>query len=134
MVNDLTVQQELFSQEIAKGNNNQSACYRIAYPSSLSWKDSTVHSKASILMTNGKVMARIAGLQATVEKHVLYTMEEHYKELEECRQLAITKEDISNTIKATELKGKATGKYKEQIGIDMTVKQIIVNVVVGGKK
>jgi hypothetical protein len=57
----LTPQQEKFAQGIAAGLS-QSAAYRAAYPASLKWKDDSVHNKASALMRNALVQARVEKL------------------------------------------------------------------------
>lgn len=58
----LTAKQEKFAQEfILKGIASEA--YRIAYPTSLKWPDRTVHSKASLLLSNGKVLARVEELR-----------------------------------------------------------------------
>lgn len=67
----LTQQQERFAQEVASGKS-QAEAYRIAYPRSSQWKQSTVHQKASTLMANRKVLERVAALQrSAAEKSVL---------------------------------------------------------------
>lgn len=58
MARKLTTQQDKFAVEIAKGET-QAGAYRVAYPTSLKWPDSTVYSKASTLAKDGKVRARI---------------------------------------------------------------------------
>lgn len=53
----LTLKQERFVQELIKGKSQREA-YRIAYPGSAKWKESSVDCKASILFSNGKVKER----------------------------------------------------------------------------
>lgn len=59
----LTPRQEAFALELAKGES-QAAAYRIAYPQSRRWKDSSVWPKASAMAKNGKVRARVDELQS----------------------------------------------------------------------
>jgi Terminase small subunit len=54
-------QQEKFAQAIASGLS-QSGAYRKAYPASLKWKDDSVHNKASALMRDARVAARVQEL------------------------------------------------------------------------
>jgi phage terminase small subunit len=61
----LTPQQEKFAQAVASGNNRASA-YREAYPLSKKWKDDSVHNKASALMRNAQVSARVSALQSAI--------------------------------------------------------------------
>lgn len=53
----LTDKQEAFVQELVKGKSQREA-YRIAYPSSIKWKDEIVDQAACRLLKNGKVLAR----------------------------------------------------------------------------
>ena len=65
----LTHKQELFSQLVVK-LNNQSQAYRDAYDVSENIKSSTVWTKSSELMANGKVSARVEELRKKErEKH-----------------------------------------------------------------
>lgn len=61
----LTKQMEKFAQTVASGKN-QATAYREAYPRSTKWKDDSVHNKASALMRNAQVAARVAELQAAI--------------------------------------------------------------------
>jgi phage terminase small subunit len=75
----LTDKQERFAQAIADGMN-QSDAYRTAY-SAAAMLDATIHSKASVLMADGKVAARVGMLkQAIADKH-LWTREDSVKGL-----------------------------------------------------
>lgn len=53
----LTIAQERYAAELVTGKSQREA-YRIAYPSSLNWKDATVDSKASTLFRHEKVRER----------------------------------------------------------------------------
>ena len=55
----LTAKQEAFAQGIADGLG-QADAYRMAYDAD-GMKDSTIYSKASVLMSDGKVTARVTG-------------------------------------------------------------------------
>lgn len=61
----LTPQQEKFARIVAAGKN-QADAYRDAYPRSSTWKDDSVHNKASALMRNAQVSARVSELQAAI--------------------------------------------------------------------
>ena len=67
----LTAKQEKFVQELVKGKNQRQA-YRIAYPSSIKWKDNSVDNKASLLLKNAKVLQRYNELQKKVESRTVY--------------------------------------------------------------
>ena len=61
----LTSQQEKFAQEVASGKS-QSEAYRVAYPKALKWKPATIWNRASALMRNDEVLARVDALRAEI--------------------------------------------------------------------
>lgn len=69
----LTAKQEAFAQAIADGKT-QADAYRSAY-SAAKMKPETVWSKASQLMVDGKVAARVASLKVALESKGLWTRE-----------------------------------------------------------
>jgi hypothetical protein len=75
----LTAKQEAFAQAIADGLG-QADAYRVAYDAE-GMKDSTVYSKASIMMSEGKVKARVAELKAQVAEKQLWSREMSVKAL-----------------------------------------------------
>lgn len=105
---------------------NQSDAYREAYDCS-KMKDATIWNKASALSKDDEVRARIDELKCKVEEKLVYTALESFKKLELAQELALsrknvlTKEDnpdITNFIKAEELKGKMVKLYKDQLEIE----------------
>jgi len=75
----LTAKQEAFAQGIADGLG-QADAYRTAYDAE-GMKDSTIYSKASVLMSDGKVAARVAELKAQVAEKQLWSREMSVKAL-----------------------------------------------------
>ena len=75
----LTPKQEAFAQAIASGMT-QADAYRSAYNAE-NMKDATVWSKASVLMADGKVSARVEELRKGLEKKELWTREMSVKAL-----------------------------------------------------
>ena len=69
----LTPKQESFAQNVASGKT-QADAYRAAF-SAEKMKPETIWSKASILMADGKVTARIAEIKKTLENKQLWTRE-----------------------------------------------------------
>lgn len=69
MARGLTVAQDTFVAELVKGKS-QRAAYRIAYPSSIKWKDSAVDSKASTLFRQAKARERYDELLDIVAKEL----------------------------------------------------------------
>lgn len=76
----LTEAQERFCLEYAK-SGNASASYRIAYPRSLKWKDSSVNCNASQMTSNTKISQRITELRAAVVKQTDMDLERWAKEV-----------------------------------------------------
>ena len=75
----LTAKQEAFAQGIADGLG-QADAYRAAYDAE-GMKDNSIYPKASELMKNGKVSARIAELKAAVQEKQLWSREMSVKAL-----------------------------------------------------
>ena len=68
----LSQQRERFVLEIISGKN-QSEAYRIAYPTSLKWKEAAVWSQASQLMANSKVALRVKELREAAANRATFT-------------------------------------------------------------
>jgi len=82
----LTAKQEAFAQGIADGLG-QGDAYRMAYDAE-GMKDSTVYSKASIMMNDGKIRARVDELKAMVVEKQLWTREMSVKGLIQAYRIA----------------------------------------------
>jgi hypothetical protein len=82
----LTAKQEAFAQAIADGLG-QADAYRIAYDAK-GMKDGTVYSKASIMMSEGKIRARVDELKAQVAEKQLWTREMSVKGLIQAYRIA----------------------------------------------
>lgn len=74
-VSKLTAKQEKYVQGLVAGLSQRKA-YREAYPSSLRWKDETVDSSASKLLTNHKVLTRYNELMDKHKEKALWTRED----------------------------------------------------------
>jgi hypothetical protein len=70
--NELTRQQEIFCQEVAKGET-QTDAYLVAYPKSKNWQREGVWVQASIMMGKEKIQKRIAVLKENTEEDVTWT-------------------------------------------------------------
>lgn len=75
----LTAKQEAFAQGIVDGLG-QGDAYRMAYDAE-GMKDSTIYSKASIMMSKGNIRARIAELKSQVAEKQLWSREMSVKAL-----------------------------------------------------
>jgi hypothetical protein len=71
----LTHQQEAFAQHVASGKS-QAEAYRLAYPKSLKWKPDGVWNKASALMADVRVSARVRELKAELDAKALWKRED----------------------------------------------------------
>jgi hypothetical protein len=83
----LTAKQEAFCQGIADGLG-QADAYRMAYDAE-GMKDNTIYSKASVLMSDGKVAARVAELKSQVAEKQLWTREMSVKGLMTAYRIAL---------------------------------------------
>jgi hypothetical protein len=77
----LTFKQEAFAQAIADGMT-QADAYRSAYDAE-GMADNTIYSKASVLMSDGKVAERVRELKAALSEKVLWTREMSVRALKE---------------------------------------------------
>lgn len=109
----LTPKQEAFAQNVASGMT-QADAYRNSYNAE-NMKPSTVQENASRLMSDSKVSARVAELQAKGAELATLTLAKHLARLEELSRDAQAAEEYNAAIKAEELRGKASGLYTERV-------------------
>jgi hypothetical protein len=83
----LTAKQEAFAQAIADGLG-QADAYRFAYDAE-NMKDATVYPNASRLISNSKVIARVAELKSQVVEKQLWTREMSVKGLMSAYKIAL---------------------------------------------
>lgn len=76
----MTPKREAFAQAVANGKTASDA-YREAFPSSATWKESSIWSKSSTLLANVKVKQRIAELREKLAEKQLWTREDSVKGL-----------------------------------------------------
>jgi len=79
MDHKLTAKQEAFAQAIADGMG-QADAYRIAYDAE-KMSTNNIYSKASVLMSDGKVAERVAQLKAQLQSKQLWSREMSVKAL-----------------------------------------------------
>lgn len=111
----LTPKQERFSL-IYVETGNASEAYRQAYNAE-EMKPETVHRKASELLADGKITARIAELQADHQARHNITVDDLLDELEEARQMAKDNGNSSAMVTATMGKAKLLGLDKQIIDL-----------------
>lgn len=118
----LTPKQERFCQCIVKGMS-QTDAYKEAFDT-LKMKEETIWSNASRLIKNSKVIARVEELKKGIEKELVYSALESFNKLKEIQELALVnqlKPDLTNALKAEELKGKLAGLYVEKKDITANI-------------
>ena len=76
----LTHQQEAFAQAVASGKS-QAEAYRTAYPKSLRWKPDSVWNKASALMADVRVSARVDAIRTEINELGLWSRERSVRAL-----------------------------------------------------
>lgn len=113
-MNTLTYNQEKFCQVYIQ-TGNQSEAYRQAYPKSLKWKPESVNVKASEMMTNVKVSARVKELQNKLEKKHDISKDKIIARLQEIiykqEELGVDKIDLPAMNKAIDTLNKMQGYY-----------------------
>ena len=119
----LTAKQEAFAQGIADGLG-QADAYRMAYDAE-GMKDSTIYSKASVLMSDGKVAARVAELKAQVADKQLWTREMSVKGLMSAYRIALeAKTSTGMTAAVKELNVMHGYNEPTKLQVDMKFKPI----------
>jgi len=111
----LTPKQEKFCHAIIQGHNQSEAC-RLAYGVKKATAK-TINERASRLMANSKVVARVAELQAPAVKKAQRSYEQWLRQVEEVAFVPLEQLDVKtpDKLKALELFGKATGYYHEKL-------------------
>lgn len=116
----LTPKQEKFCQGVAKGLTYSDA-YREAY-NAKKMKTETINNSAFKLLKNGEITARVEELKEKTTSDIKYTIEDSFNNLRKAQELALSRKnplgeanpDLTNFIKAEELKGKLKGLYVEK--------------------
>ena len=103
----LTIKQEAFAHAYVE-TGNASEAYRRAYDTT-NWTDKSVWEKASHLLANSKVRARVDQLRADIRERHTYTVDDLVAELEEAREVAKKNGAAAPMVQATMGKGKLLG-------------------------
>lgn len=109
---NLTIKQEAFAHAYVE-TGNASEAYRRAYDTT-NWTDKSVWEKASHLLANGKVRARVDLLRADIRERHTYTVDDLVAELEEARNIAKENGNPAPMVAATMGKGKLLGLVVEK--------------------
>ena len=133
----LTHKQESFCQEIAKGSTQKDA-YITAYNAE-KMTSKTIDERASVEANKDKVATRIATLTTKIAELVTsataYDIQKHFEELEDIRELAVEKNQLSTAGKMVELKGKSAGLYVDKSVLVADIKgDINVTILAAGRR
>ncbi len=119
MSNRLTDKQEAFVQAMLVPNTSQRAAYKKAYPN-INMKESTIDSKASILMKSDKVKARFddlkGKLRAKAEEEGILTAADVLKKVHDII-LRNERADDKTALKALETYGKSLGIWIDTVEV-----------------
>jgi phage terminase small subunit len=116
----LTPKREAFAAAVASGLN-QSDAYRKAFNAE-AMKATTINCKASILMSDGNVRARVEELRAPIAQKAGITLESHLETLERLRDEALEARQFSAAITAEVARGKAAGVAVDKTSLELTGK------------
>jgi len=121
----LTQRQEAFCLAFVE-TGNASEAYRRAYkPKCMSAK--SIHEKASHILAQGKVKARVAELRGEAADKAVFTLEQHLAELATLRDMAKCEKAWGPAVQAEVKRGEAAGLYPDR------GKSVNVNVALPGK-
>ena len=116
----LTQKQENFCLSYLE-TGNASEAYRRAY-NTVGASEKTIWEKASRLLKEGKVRARLEELRTPATESAQITLSQHLSKLEELRELAKEEGKYGPAIQAEIARGKAAGLYVERSQIDGEIK------------
>jgi signal transduction protein with GAF and PtsI domain len=110
----LTPKQEAFCLrfiELGRGP----AAYEAAYGRKPETSDATLASRASILLANPAIQARLAELRADAADKASLTLADHLESLREMRDEALADRKFAAAIQAEIARGKAAGLYVDKV-------------------
>jgi len=110
---------ERFVQEY-HATGNASEAYRRAKPHAAKWKESALNPKASRMLAEGKVQARLEELHAEAAKRPGTTIDSLTSELEAARDGAMGTGQFSAAVSATMGKAKLHGLVKDKVANEFT--------------
>lgn len=111
----LTAKQEAFCRALVSEGLTQAEAYRRAY--NTQGKPETVQSKASILMADGRVRARVEELRAAAASSAVLTLSDHLRDLERLRDEARGLGAYGPAVTAEVSRGKAAGLYEQRVAV-----------------
>lgn len=109
----MTNSQEVFCRNIVQGKS-QRASLMIAFPKAKQWKISTIDSRASSLMKNENVQAKIQELQQVEDKKIKWSREKATQELLHILEIKEKEQDKIIEAYEQEIRAKEVELYKLQ--------------------
>ena len=109
----LTAKQEAFIRAYLKCGNASEA-YRQSYDAK-GMKSETINKRASELLSEGEIAGRVAAFQAKANERAGITLASHLERLAHLSAVAEDLSQISASVKAEELRAKASGLYVERV-------------------
>ena len=116
----LTAKQEEFAQNIIKGMS-QADAYRSAYDTQR-MKDKSIHEKASRLMADDKVRARVEELRSELAKPSIMTAQDRLEWL--TKIINSEEETTADKLKASDQMNKMQGEYLTRIEGDIKMHKL----------
>lgn len=110
---ELTDKQQKFVEGLLAGKTGADA-YRAAYDCS-SMMNSTVIANASRLRADGNVAAWLSAARQAGLGTAVVTFENHIRELERLREIALSSGNIGAAVQAEQIRGKAAGHHIDQV-------------------
>ena len=115
----LTANQEKFTQELIKGKSQREA-YKIAYPNSQKWKETSIDISASKLFANPKVKQRYQQLIGKHQEKSLRTLSQLLDKLYKALDMALGIEATPNIVREITEEGIEVVKQNYRInGVDL---------------
>ncbi len=114
----LTPKQKKFAENVAIKKMTQSDAYRDAYDTKTT-REETIHTNASIVMSDTKVSQRVRILEDRLSEKLLYTPKQSFDKFTEIQKLALCpsgvdgKLDLSNAKDCEKEKAKLANLYAE---------------------
>jgi phage terminase small subunit len=113
----LTQKQENFCCAYLKcGNASES--YRRTYDAE-KMKPETINRKATELLANGTITARLEELRRPAVEEAQVTLAGHLKELSRLKALAEQNDNAAVALRAEELRGKVNGLYEKRVSLEV---------------
>lgn len=117
----LNARQEKFVRNYINNGGDKNQAYAEAYGKSMLDQRVYCYTKSTDMIKLPHVAARIKELQALIVQKVVVKLEDHIRELEKLRDLAISDGKYAAAITAEVARGKVAGLYVEKVQCDQTI-------------